>query len=174
MAFIEKWMHYVTAMWYVSRSLPLFGPLYDQSNELHLTFGVMKAIFTQPSCGIKCGGAPFKVMALSQDHAATRNRHPSVHFVIPQLAIFGIPFVRPILEQICNDRNVHVSLGEELIAVKGKERVAVFKKVSDGSLVERKYDMLHAVPFMAPPRAIATSPLANAAGMMREKLSPSR
>ena len=124
------------------------------------------AIFTQPPCAIKCGGAPFKVMALTEDHAATQNIHPSIHFVIPQPAIFGIPFVRTILEEICQKRKINVSLGEELVAVRGKERVAVFKKVADGTLVERKYDMLHTVPHMAPPRPIATSSLANAAGFV--------
>ena len=93
-----------------------------------------QAIFTQPPCAIKCGGAPFKIMALSHDNASRRGCHPSFHFVIPQAAIFGIPFVRPILDEICQMRKIGVHLSEELVAVRGKERVAVFKKVRNSSI----------------------------------------
>ena len=38
--------------------------------------------------------------------------------------------------------------------------------MTDGTLTERKYDMLHVVPYMAPPAPVAKSDLANSAGFV--------
>jgi len=119
------------------------------------------AVFTQPKSGIKCGGAPQKIMWLAEDYwsrAAVR-KDVTVKFCTGLGSMFAVPKYREALERLVRERGVDASFGHELVEVDGARKVATFEK-ADGSRVSLEYDLLHVVPRMGAPAFIKASPLA--------------
>ena len=127
------------------------------------------ALFTQPATLVKCGGAPQKIMYLTADYLR-RNGHledVEINFMSPGLVVFGVPEFRVTLEKVLERYGITFNFQKELIAIKGKENIAVFRETQpDGTLKEKEYpyDMIHVVPPQSAPDFIKTSPLANADG----------
>ena len=90
----------------------------------------------------------------------------SVEFWIPGTSMFGVKKYSDILENIRIDRGINVQYKQELVAVDGKTKRAVFKSLSDGTLSEQNFDILHVVPPMSAPDFIKISPLADENGWM--------
>ncbi|CAA21882.1 sulfide-quinone oxidoreductase [Schizosaccharomyces pombe] len=128
------------------------------------------AIFTQPSGVLKCAGAPQKIMWMAEDywrrHKVRSNIDVSFYTGMPTL--FSVKRYSDALlrqnEQL--HRNVKINYKDELVEVKGSERKAVFKNLNDGSLFERPFDLLHAVPSMRSHEFIAKSDLADKSGFV--------
>lgn len=124
------------------------------------------AIFTQPSTPIKCAGAPQKALYLSDEALrkfGVRNK-TNLIFRSGLGAIFGVPKYRRSLEKILKRKEVDAQFQEDLIAVKPKEKKAIFKNSATGKTTELNYDMLHVVPPMSAPDVIKKSKLADSAG----------
>ena len=129
-----------------------------------------KAIFTQPPMPIKCAGAPQKAMYLSC-HAwetAGRLKDIAVEFHTAGGVLFGVADYVPALMRYIERYDIGLTLGSALIEVDGPARRARFRQMQDDTpvIVERPFDMLHAVPPQVAPDFIAQSPLADASGFV--------
>lgn len=127
------------------------------------------AIFTQSPMPIKCAGAPQKAMYLSCDHWARSGvlDKIEVHFCNAGAVLFGVADYVPALMEYVKKYRASLDFGENLVAVDGASRNAVFeKKAADGSTasITRKFDMLHVCPPQTTPDFVKKSPLANEAG----------
>lgn len=130
-------------------------------------------LFTFPTGPMKCAGAPQKIMYLAEDYWRKKSRIREKCDVIYNTAlprIFGVVKYAESLRLVCQSRDINVNYSLDLVEVRNKSREAVFRGVVDGqpSGDEQvfKYDMMHVAPKMGPVKAVADSPLANAAGFV--------
>lgn len=125
-----------------------------------------RAIFTQPTGAVKCGGAPQKICYLAEDYfrkAGVRD-NIEVMFAAAVDRIFAVPRYADILEKVVERKNIVTQYRHNLIEVKADSKVAVFEHLDTQEKVEIEFDMLHVTPPMGPPTFIAESPLADQAG----------
>lgn len=127
------------------------------------------AIFTQPAGAVKCPGAPQKALYLSADHFKRNGIKPdSVQFRSGGASVFGVAFYAKALDKVMEAYGADTHYGNNLVAVKGAEKIAVFER-KDGDAVVREevpYELLHVVPPQGAPDFIKNSPLADAAGWL--------
>jgi sulfide:quinone oxidoreductase len=139
---------------------------YTNKLASELTSG--RAIFTQPPMPIKCAGAPQKAMYLSCDRwlQAGRLKDISVEFNNAGAVLFGVAAYVPALMEYVKRYNIQLNFETKLVGVDGLARVARFEqKTPEGTkIIEREFDMLHAVPPQVAPDCIKTSKLAAASG----------
>lgn len=131
-----------------------------------------RALFTQPAGMIKCAGAPQKVMWLALDHWKRAGLYKagdaagsavSITFATALPAMFGVPKYSAALEALRQERGVEGLFQHDLVEIDGDK--AVFA-LADGSQTTRTFDLLHAVPKMGPHAFVASSPLADATGLV--------
>ncbi len=125
-----------------------------------------RAIFTEPITGVKCGGAPQKIMYLAED-AFRKNGvrdKAEVVFCNGKGTLFGCAHYEPTLLDICDRRGIERRYLTNLVAVRGDAKEAVFRHVESGEETVLSYEMLHVTPPMGPPEVIANSPLSDANG----------
>jgi len=145
-------------------------------------FNGKTAVFTNPSTPIKCGGAPQKIMYLTESYLRNNGKRDGKDIVFMTSAgkYFGVPIYHDAVVGFVKEKGIITNFKHELKEVKAAEKVAIFektttKKVFDKDLndtidedvkekVEIKYDMLHVVPPMSPVDAVAKSSLANNKG----------
>ncbi|MER1967171.1 FAD/NAD(P)-binding oxidoreductase [Castellaniella sp. GW247-6E4] len=137
--------------------------------ELVQRFRGGTAVFTQPAGAVKCPGAPQKALYLAADHFR-RNGIGAVRlqFRTAGAAVFGVPFYAQALDRIMASYGAQPHFGQNLIQVRGPERIAIFESMIDGRVVreEVSYDLLHVVPPQSAPDFIRRSPLADASGWL--------
>lgn len=123
-----------------------------------------KAIFTQPPMPIKCAGAPQKAMYLSADYWLEQKNldQISIDFCNAGAALFGVKEYVPALMQYIKRYNVNLCFEEQLIKVDGPNKKAWFK--TNHGVVEKTFDMLHAVPPQQAPDCIRNSSLVDEKG----------
>lgn len=133
-------------------------------NISHFSGG--EAIFTQPSCQIKCGGAPQKIMYLADDAFRRRGVRDRTHitFVSGTPSIFSVKEYAATLNQVIARKGIETCYRHDLMAVRPASREAVFCNLDTGQEVIKHYDMLHVTPFMSAPDFIKHSPLAQPDG----------
>lgn len=123
-----------------------------------------KAIFTQPPMPFKCGGAPQKIMWLTEEYLRNNGLRDKseVHFYNTGAGIFGVPFFAKTLNELVKQRNILTHYQHKLVEVKPETKEAVFQVLGGESeeFVTTKYDMLHVVPPMSAPQFVQDSPLA--------------
>lgn len=126
------------------------------------------ALFTQPPSPVKCGGAPQKIMWLTDDYLRRNNRRNAVdiNFFMPQKVYFGVPRYAEVLESESKARGVGFVFETLLVGVNGERREATFQRVKDGSEYTLPYAMLHVTPPMSAPDFLKTSPLADPKGFV--------
>ena len=125
-----------------------------------------RAIFTQPAGIIKCAGAPQKVMWMAWstwENILKSGSNIKTAFYTGMPTMFAVPKYSKALDELRVKRGIEGNFGHNLISVDAAAKLAVFKK-SDGSVVEREYTLLHAVPPMGPLDVIKGSPIADEAG----------
>jgi sulfide:quinone oxidoreductase len=127
------------------------------------------ALFSQPGMPIKCAGAPQKAMYLACDHWRRQGvlSKVNVEFNLAGAVLFGVAtFVPPLMEYV-KRYNANLVFSSNLVAVDGPARLATFEvKDANGNVtrVEKRFDMLHAVPPQVAPDFIRDSQLADEAG----------
>ncbi|WP_321913050.1 TIGR01244 family sulfur transferase [Paraburkholderia sp. J11-2] len=127
------------------------------------------ALFSQPGMPIKCAGAPQKAMYLACDHWRRQGvlGKVNVEFNLAGAVLFGVAtFVPPLMEYV-KRYNANLAFSSNLVAVDGPARLATFEvKDANGNVtrVEKRFDMLHAVPPQVAPDFIRDSQLADEAG----------
>lgn len=123
-------------------------------------------IFTQPATPIKCGGAPQKVMYLSEDYLRKHGKREnvSIHFYMPAPKIFPVPEYETVIKEIVQRRDINVHLKHHLVEIIGNEKKAVFEHVETKEKTVVPYEMLHVTPPMSAPQFIQDSPLVDETG----------
>jgi len=125
-----------------------------------------RAIFTEPVTGVKCGGAPQKIMYLAEDHwrrTGIRDRCEIV-FCNGKGSIFSSPYYAPALQGICDERGMEVRFETDLVELRPDRREAVFRHLPTNEETVLTYDMIHVTPPMGPLDVLKDSPLAAASG----------
>lgn len=127
-----------------------------------------KAIFTQPAGAIKCPGAPQKALYLSGDYFNKQGIKADLEFRSGGASIFGVPFYAKALNKIVESYNTDAYYNQNLVEVRGNEKIAVFEHEVNGEKVQEEvaYDILHVVPPQSAPSFIKESSLANEGGWL--------
>lgn len=125
-----------------------------------------KAVFTQPSSVIKCGGAPQKIMWMAWDRYQKTGRGDQikVDFYTGTPAMFAVKKYSDALNQMRIERGVGGFFQHNLVKIDADNRKAVFKNAADNSDVTVDYTLLHVTPPMGPMDFIKGSPIADEAG----------
>lgn len=134
--------------------------------ELIRTFKGGRAVFTEPTTPVKCGGAPQKIMYLAEDHfrrSGIRDRC-EVIFCNGKASIFSSPYYAAALLDIVEKRGMEVRYKTNLVELRAASREAVFRDIDGGVETPLRYDMIHVTPPMSAPPIIKQSGLADAAG----------
>ncbi len=125
-----------------------------------------RAIFTEPITGVKCGGAPQKIMYLAEDHWRRTGVRDAceILFCNGKGSIFSSPHYAPALERICDERGIDVRYETNLVELRPDRREAVFRHGPTGEESVLAYDMIHVTPPMGPLDVLRDSPLAAESG----------
>lgn len=139
------------------------------------------AVFTQANTPIKCGGAPQKIMYLSEHFLRKKGirNDANVIFATPGTVIFGVKEIAKTLNKIIIDRDIIFKPYYAPIEIDGEKKEITFRfmnshmqncaMVVDDKLgediigesdIKMKYDMLHLAPPQQAPDFIRNSPLA--------------
>ena len=140
-------------------------------------------LFTNPSTPIKCGGAPQKIMYLTEDYMrnySNTRKDAKIEFMTAGGKYFGVPAYHEAVVGFVKEKEINTSFSHNLVEVKAAEKIAIFEKktkvkVFDKDLgeeieeekielVEKKYDLLHIVPPMSPVEEVVKSPFVNNKG----------
>jgi sulfide:quinone oxidoreductase len=140
--------------------------------------GDPKVICTQPATPIKCGGAPQKILYLSDDFLKQDGLSADFTFATNSGNLFGVPEVNETLEKEVQPRygNITNKFGHNLVAIDADKKVATFEHtyeiqgeydedleeydmITKVDRVEMPYDFIHIVPPMSAPDAVVNSPL---------------
>lgn len=138
------------------------------------------AIFTQANTPIKCGGAPQKIMYLTEHFLRKQGIRDksNVIFATPGTVIFGVKEFAETLTKIIKERNIHFKPFYAPIKIDGEKKEITFKYIKpdpenlealiDGNLNESlsgeneitiKYDLLHLAPPQQAPDFVRNSTL---------------
>lgn len=139
----------------------------------------LKALFTHPNTPIKCGGAPKKIMYLTNSRLREAGVRDNVElFFYPNGGkMFGVPEYHDAIVKQFEERNMKWEYKNNLIQVDTEKKIATFEKkwlekgeydpdIEDYDMipmskkVEREYDFLHVTPPMRAPDAVKKSSLA--------------
>jgi len=115
-------------------------------SRLRENFSGQRAVFTQPPQPLKCAGAPQKIMHLSHDSWKKKNIDPSISFYNAGAVLFSQPDYAKALQQLAESKGFSLNLNHNLVEVRSKDRVAVFRDSVGQKDVEVNFDVLHAVP----------------------------
>ena len=119
-----------------------------KTSKLREGFKGGKAVFMAPQMPIKCGGAPQKIMYLSEEtfrRNGVRDKS-QVHWYLPGGAMFGVPKYSDKLDEIRKQKNIDAHFFHEMYKVDKNNRKAYFKHLKTGEDVVVDYDFLHIVP----------------------------
>lgn len=138
----------------------------DKTWEFIRTFQGGSAIFTFPKGGVKCGGAPQKIMYLADDSfRKTGVRAASkVIYASALPSIFSVEKYAKALSQVIASKEIETRFQHNLLEIRPASKEAVFERLDNGQEVVLKYDLLHVSPPQSAPDFVKQSPLASAAG----------
>lgn len=141
-------------------SIPV-GSIYNNNyaqkwSRIRENFNGNKAVFTMAPQPVKCAGAPQKIMHLSYDYwNRTKKIHPQISYYAAPPVVFTQPENAKVLKELADARNIKINLQHNLVEVRGKDRVAVFKDLTNQNNVEVDFDVLHVTPPLKPQDFIA-------------------
>lgn len=137
-----------------------------------------KVICTQPATPIKCGGAPQKILYLSDDYLKRDGLTADFIFATSSSSLFGVPSVRETLEKVVQPYygNITNKFQHNLVAIDVENKVATFEYkyelkgeydedlgeydiIKKTDSVTMEYDFIHVVPPMSAPDAVVNSSL---------------
>ena len=151
-----------------------FNELKDAASK-----GKPKVICTQPATPIKCGGAPQKILYLSDDYLKRHDLTADYTFATNGSKLFGVPAVNKTLVEEVQPRygNITNKFKHNLVAIDAEKKIATFEHkyevkgeydedleeydiIQKTEKVTMPYDFIHIVPPMAGVDAVANSALA--------------
>ncbi len=129
-----------------------------------------RAIFTQPSTPIKCGGAPQKMLYLCADYLKERQLHTEFIFTTAGASLFSLGNVTKELQKTQNSyEGMSTKFKHNLIEVNVADKKAhfhyIYEHTDEWGTESREeevildYDYLHIVPPMSPVDAVRDSTL---------------
>ena len=139
--------------------------------------GKPKVVCTQPNTPIKCGGAPQKILYLSDDYLRRDGLTADFTFATNGGKLFSLPTVDASLKEIQKDYgNIDSKFKHNLIALDAEAKKATFthtyevqgawdKDLEEYDTITKKetvvleYDFIHVVPPMSAPDAVVASKL---------------
>ncbi|XP_006135101.1 sulfide:quinone oxidoreductase, mitochondrial [Pelodiscus sinensis] len=127
------------------------------------------AIFTYPNTPVKCGGAPQKIMYLSEAYLRKTGKRAKANIIFNTSlgSIFAVEKYANKLLEIIKDRNITVNYKHNLIEVRADKQEAVFENLDKpGETEVYQYEMLHVTPPMGPPDVLMNSPVSDTAGWL--------
>ena len=124
------------------------------------------ALFTEPTTGVKCGGAPQKIMYLADDAFRRQGVRDGsrIAFMKAKGKLFSSPPYEETLYDVVDRKGIELNLMTELVEVKPDSKEAVFRNLETDEETTETYDLIHVVPPMSAPDFIADSPLSNEEG----------
>ena len=130
-----------------------------------------RAVFTQPTTPIKCGGAPQKIAYLASDHFRKTGvaKDVEVTFATPGSVIFGIKPIRETLEKVLKRYDMKFKPFHAPFKIDAEKQIVYFRNKAEGAndeIIEMPYDMLHLAPPQAAPEFVRNSDLVNEAGWL--------
>ncbi len=135
--------------------------------ELIKNFKGGTAVFTNPGCPIKCGGAPHKIMHLACDYWRKKGilDKCDVHYVSGGGVLFGIKEYAKTLDEVVADNKVKTHFKCETVEIDGDNKTLYYETKNEEGITEHKemkFDICHAVPPQSAPDFIKNSLLADA------------
>ncbi len=123
-------------------------------------------IFTMPMGLLKCGGAPQKIMWLTDDYLRRKGIRDkfNIYFYKEGQGIFGVEKYKKVLDEIVAARNISPKYHEELIKIDFKNSKATFRNNQNEQSHEIDFSLLHVVPHFKTHGFIVNSSLSNANG----------
>lgn len=140
----------------------------DKTWEFIRSFRGGDAVFTFPLGGVKCGGAPQKIMYLADDAfrlAGVRDRS-RVIYASALTSIFPVQKYAQPLNQVVERKGIETRFQHNLVEVRPQSREAIFQRLDAGQEVVLHYDLLHVSPPQSAPDFIKQSPLAASTGFV--------
>lgn len=151
----------------------------DWFNALHEAAKTTKprVICTQPATPLKCGGAPQKILYLSDDFLKRDNLEAEFIFTTAGEKLFSLPEIEGALHKVQEHYgNITNKFGHELIRIDAEKKQATFlhkyevkgeydKIMEEYEMIEKEdevvldYDFIHISPPTAAVDAVANSPL---------------
>lgn len=133
-----------------------------KTSRLRDNFHGGNAVFVLPTMPIKCGGAPQKIMYLSEDtfrkHGVRKNT--DMHFYTSAGNMFpNCMRYADKLKQVAKDKDIAVHYQHTITKVDKNSNTVYFKNAK-GEEVKQKFDFLHFAPPQTAPEFIASSKLA--------------
>lgn len=152
----------------------------DWFNALHEAAKTSKprVICTQPSTPLKCGGAPQKILYLSDDFLKRDKLSADFTFATAGEKLFSLPEIDAAIQKVqAGYGNITNKFGHDLIRIDAEKKIATFhhkyqvqgefdKDLGEYDMidkeeeVEMEYDFIHISPPTAAVDAVANSPLA--------------
>ncbi len=145
----------------------------------------LKAIYTHPNTPIKCGGAPKKILFLTDSNLRIKGGRENAELVFYPNGgkMFGVPEYHEAILKLFHEKDLKYHYKHNLIGIDLDKKIAVFdkhdrtKKVYDPDLeeeveevihetVEVPYDMIHITPPMKAPDLIGKSPVGSSKGFI--------
>jgi sulfide:quinone oxidoreductase len=125
-----------------------------------------RALFTQPSTPIKCGGAPQKIMYLADHHFRKRGirDRTEITFATGSGVMFPSAYYASTLREVAARRGIDVRFKHDLVEIRPRAKEAVFRDLEAEEEVVLPYDLVHVTPPMSAPDFVKRSPLANEDG----------
>ncbi len=139
----------------------------------------LKALYTHPNTPIKCGGAPKKIMYLTEARLREAGVRDNIElsFYPNGGKMFGVPEYHDAIVKQFEARDMKWEYKNNLIEIDTDKKIAIFEKrwlekgewdsdiedydmISMSKKVEREYDFIHIAPPMRAPDAVKNSSLA--------------
>ncbi len=142
------------------------------------------ALFTQPDTAIKCGGAPMKIMFLTEDYLRKEGKRDKAEivFATPGSVIFGVEPFKTRLMKIVDRKDISLRFQHVLARIDPDKKLAYYKmkvtsreqlfynykdlgeeEISDTE-VAIPFDIMHLAPPQFAPDFVSKSKLANDEG----------
>ncbi|MRI58305.1 MAG: sulfide:quinone reductase [Epsilonproteobacteria bacterium] len=145
----------------------------------------VKGIYTHPNTPIKCGGAPKKILFLTDSNLRIKGGRENAELVFYPNGgkMFGVPEYHEAILKLFHEKDLKYHYKHNLIGIDLDKKIAIFdkhdrtKKVYDPDLeeeveevihetVEVPYDMIHITPPMKAPDLIGKSPVGSSKGFV--------
>lgn len=132
-------------------------------------------IYTAPSTPIKCGGAPQKILYLSADHLKKEGLGANYVYATAKSKLFSLPEINDSLAKVQKRYDsITNKFRHNLIEIDVPNKVATFEETyevkgeydpdleeydthEEKRIIQMKYDFIHVVPPMGPPKAMVDS-----------------
>jgi sulfide:quinone oxidoreductase len=131
-------------------------------------------LYTQPDTPIKCEGGPQQILFLSADYLKKEDLGAKYIFTTAHSRLFDQePIAKSLNEAQKRYDTISNKFGHKLVAIDVKKKIATYKythgakgtygegteALNKTEYVKIKYDFIHVVPPMGPPKSVVDSPL---------------